>query len=99
VTVQKVDPPERVNVEDETGELESGQQKILQYAKSGLISEGYLIITENGVRREVKLRKDKYAAVGEIVAIGKKTAQGRLQDWLTYDIIPWAREFWKKQVT
>ncbi len=99
VTVQKIEPPPRTEVEDDTGEVESGQIKVLQHAKSGIVSEGYLLLTENGITRQVRLRKDKYAPCAEIVAIGKKKAQGDLQDWKVYDIIPWAREFWKRHAT
>lgn len=97
VTVQSINPPPRVEVEDETGDVLEGQVKVLQYAKSGLVSEGYLLITEKGRTRQVRLRKDQYAPSGEIVAIGKKKAQQDLQDLTAYDIIRWTKDFWKRK--
>ena len=48
-----------------------GEYNILQVGKDGFESEGYLVITKNGVRREVFLRKDQYKSVNQIIEVGK----------------------------
>lgn len=41
--------------------------------KDGVLSEGYLIITRNGYKKSVKLRKDKYKPVKKVVYVGDES--------------------------
>jgi len=67
--------PQPIITVDDKGEypdLLDGQKKVLRYAKQGIRSESYLVKRVDGkVVERIRLRKDSYASIGEIVVIGK----------------------------
>ena len=79
VILREIPSVGREEVEDDTGELAEGETRILQYAKSGIVSEGYLVAISDGVRTETKLRADRYQPVKEIVAVGKSRPEETCQ--------------------
>ncbi len=45
----------------------TGDESAVKEGRDGIISEGYLTVTRNGIKRTVLLRRDKYAPVKRVV--------------------------------
>ncbi|MBO4252044.1 MAG: VanW family protein [Clostridia bacterium] len=69
--------PEYTVVTDNAGDypdLFAGERRVVNYGKKGYVSEGYLVKTVNGKRvSSVKIRKDKYLAIGGVIVEGRAT--------------------------
>lgn len=76
VIIGKVPKPLPEIIVDENGEqpnLYKGEEKILQYGKEGIKSQGRLIETINGKTISVKtIRKDTYLGMQDIIIVGTK---------------------------
>lgn len=75
LVVEEIPAPESEVVFDDIGEfpdLYEGESKVLKYGKAGLKSEGYIVVSKNGMLKEVrKIRTDKYAAIRGKVVFGR----------------------------
>ena len=75
VKIEDIPAPEDEEIEDEKGEypdLYEGEYRYIRYGKSGIISEGYIVVIENGkVKEERRIRKDRYNGVKGIKVKGR----------------------------